>query len=353
MNSISEHPVFARRITASLFLLLAICQPVLGENVNPTSYSMPNGHGRASGGDFNYWDLYYTGSGNTSSDGAFLSGGLGDLTDGVIALDNWGVVESVAGDGPYVGWSNIDPTISFEFAAPVMLQTVRVHLDDSNFSGGVLPPESVTVTSGAFSQTFSVPDPLSGDPFWFDIDLQGMTTSSTTLDVTLNRRGEWVFCSEFEFVGQYVINPNSILVTRGDYVSGGITEISESDNTDLAIQRGVFDIQSRTEFVIGGVCPSQLPSGLTVQLEGSVFARSPVIQSIELFNYDSNLWEEIDSRDATRFLDSTVFATVTGDVTRFVDPTTAGMEIRIRYQSASQRQQFSSNTDKICWLIED
>ena len=52
-----------------------------------TSYEMPNGGGDASGGTYNYWDGSYSGSGSTTTDAAALSGGLGDLTDGIIATE--------------------------------------------------------------------------------------------------------------------------------------------------------------------------------------------------------------------------------------------------------------------------
>src|SRR5438067_2130557 len=72
--------------------------------LTPISYDMPNGFGRASGGMYNYWDKQYTGTGSTMTDGALLTGGLGDLTDGVIAGGHWYDVENIQGTGPYVGW---------------------------------------------------------------------------------------------------------------------------------------------------------------------------------------------------------------------------------------------------------
>jgi hypothetical protein len=85
----------------------------------PTSQDMPNGSGQASGGSFNYWDLSYTGAGATNVDGAALSGGLGGLTDGALAGDNWLTVENGAGTGLYTGGLDIDPTITFNFAGSV------------------------------------------------------------------------------------------------------------------------------------------------------------------------------------------------------------------------------------------
>ena len=82
-----------------LSLMAAAAAPLLSSAgyaalVPVTSYSMPNGDGQASGGTFNYWDKNYTGSGATTTDGAPLTGGTGDLTDGVTASDIWKIFES-------------------------------------------------------------------------------------------------------------------------------------------------------------------------------------------------------------------------------------------------------------------
>src|SRR5687768_17614164 len=69
----------------------------------PTSYDMLNGES----GTFTYHDETYNGSGSTTTDLAPLSGGVGDLTNGIIAASNWFVTELVP-NGPYVGWQTID-----------------------------------------------------------------------------------------------------------------------------------------------------------------------------------------------------------------------------------------------------
>ena len=151
-----------------------------------------------------------------------------------------------------------------------------------------------------------------------------------------------------------VVFPDSFLVTRGTYVAGGVVELSQSDDADLSIRRAVSDTQSRTEFEIKGICPVAMPRSLEVTLEGSVFARSDVNQIIELFNYSAfpaGAWEQVDTRTANRFTDSTVTVAATGDLSRFVAFGTMCIEARVRYQSLSSRQQFSSNTDLFIWTI--
>jgi hypothetical protein len=148
------------------------------------------------------------------------------------------------------------------------------------------------------------------------------------------------------------LTADSFLVTRGAHVSGGLMELATSDNTDLSLQRATADIQSRTEFEVKAVSPVANPSSLEVTLEGAVFARSQVNQTIELYDYAAAAWEQVDTRAATRFTDSTVVVAATGDLSRFVEAGTMCIEARIRYQSLNPRQQFSSNTDQFIWTIQ-
>ncbi len=165
---------------AALAALPAAAQTV----VAPTAYHMPNGYGQAHGGSFNYWDKGYTGSGNTTLDFAPLSGGLGDLTDGVVATQRWDLVENVDGTGPYVGWSGIDPVITFHFAQAHTFSQVVVWHDDAEGHGNVATPAAFTVTVGALSQRFEITDPAGDTPFASILVLgPGFTGGSLQLEV--------------------------------------------------------------------------------------------------------------------------------------------------------------------------
>lgn len=167
--------------------------------VSPTSYDMPNGNGHASGGTFNYWDQEYTGAGSTTVDNAPLSGGLGNLTDGVIPTDNWHLVENHAGTGPYVGWT-LDPTITFNFAGPVYIDDIILHLDDANGFGGVQLPSAISVSvDGGLPGVQVVIDPVTANPIAVTIDLNQTVTG--TIDIGLKRSSFWVFLSEVQFTG--------------------------------------------------------------------------------------------------------------------------------------------------------
>jgi len=178
------HPTLAHHASAlavaALMALPAAAQTV----VAPIAYDMPNGYGQANMGSFNYWDKAYTGSGNTSLDFDPLSGGLGDLTDGVVATGRWDAVENLEGTGPYVGWAAIDPVITFRFAQAHTFSQVTVWHDDANGYGNVATPQAFTVTVGAVSQRFEITDPAGDTPLASTLVLgPGFTGDTLALQV--------------------------------------------------------------------------------------------------------------------------------------------------------------------------
>jgi len=202
---------FDSLLSASL-LALAAAAPALAAPVNPTSYDMHNGDGQASGGSYNYWDKNYSGIGSTTTDNALLSGGLGDLTDGVTTNQNWFSVENSAGTGPYVGWySQVTPTvaITFNFGGPVNIDTIRIHADDSAGAGGVSLPSRVDFTWAGGSAGAVVVDPSAGsEPSWLDFAGLGITGASS-VTVTLGYGNAWIFVDEVEFIGAPIPEPST------------------------------------------------------------------------------------------------------------------------------------------------
>lgn len=111
-----------------------------------------------------------------------------------------------------------------------------------------------------------------------------------------------IVLSDYEPAGGLTVTPDSMTVVRGVHASGSAEDLFESDNTDVSIRRATSDIQSRTSFQVTSTSPIANPGRMVVTLEGSVFARSQVTQSIELYDYNSGSWEEVDSRTTTWLL---------------------------------------------------
>ncbi|MEM7457766.1 MAG: polysaccharide lyase, partial [Planctomycetota bacterium] len=189
------------------------------------------------------------------------------------------------------------------------------------------------------------------DQFYFSTFFGGGSSIwATTKD-------EYAFFDDFRITAvpqdPLIVSPDSFMVTRGTYRSGGIPEIEASDNNDLSIQRNSADVQSRCEFEVKAVSPITFPGHLDFTLESSVFARSLVNQNISLFNFETGAFETIYSRAASRFGDSVTTISVGGDVSRFVEPATNFIEARISYVSASPRQRFTANVDLVNWIIAE
>ena len=212
-------------------------------------------------------------------------------------------------------------------------------------------------TTGQQLAKFVANDTTDGDRF--GDGFFGVSISGTSVIVSARNNDDQGFASGSAYIfdisnciNQPVdIAPESIAVLDGDLAAGDVSSLANSDNNDLVMRRSNTDLQSRTTFSAMAVSPTETPSAVTFTLEGSVFSRGNVVQSIDLFDYSLNTWEEIDSQDASRFGDATVVVSPTGDLTRFVQPATRRIEARIRFRGATARAAFSSNTDHVLWTI--
>lgn len=180
------------RCAAALAGLVLVCSsaPVAAVQLVPVGYSAPNGYT----GTYQYWDDLYTGSGCKTCDGVALAGGLGDLTDGVIATSGWAVAEAPAGPGPYVGWFGINPVLTFNFGSQVQVNSATFYFDDSS-TNGVNPPLAVVING----QSYTVPNPTANVPFGFTVS--SLALDVTSLTVSFTRNANWVFASEVRFDG--------------------------------------------------------------------------------------------------------------------------------------------------------
>ena len=176
--------------------LLALAISVSAAPISPTSYDMLNGNT----GSFNYWDESYSGAGCTTCDSSPLSGGKGDLTDGVIATSNWFTAEAPAGNGPYVGWLDINPVIKFHFASGTSINSITISVDDADGAGGVNLPDGVVLSDGVTTFISPLIGNLPGaDPKSFTYNNLGLF--GDFVDVTFIRQDRWVFVSEVSFDG--------------------------------------------------------------------------------------------------------------------------------------------------------
>lgn len=132
------------------------------------------------------------------------SSGL-ELIDGVANNIAWGGGNTISyGDvGALAGWDGYAPTIRFNFAQSVNLTGVTVWAADSDGSAAVYLPSQITLsTTGGFSQSFSVTNPV-GAGATVPITLSGFSVSSDNLTVTVTPHpaDRWTMLSEVIFTG--------------------------------------------------------------------------------------------------------------------------------------------------------
>jgi hypothetical protein len=163
--------------------------------IAPAYYDLLNGET----GSYSYFDDAYDGDGDNTVPLEPLSNGLGELTDGVLATEHWNSTS-----GPYVGWKSIEPTITFHFDAPVTIDVLTIHVDDSGGGGGVVPPSDIEITMGGEFRSFAVSDPAGSAPF--AASFTNLSLTGTQLELTLLDDGftssRYMMLSEVEFFGQ-------------------------------------------------------------------------------------------------------------------------------------------------------
>lgn len=227
----------------------------------------------------------------------------------------------------------------------------------ANLLGALTPLTSIPAwNSGSApdSAIFTI-DPATAQS-WVDNGLGGLVMSATDDGDSRSRFNMRVDQARivFETAGDVVsVTPESFTVSNGTYFSGGITELAESDNADLSARRSNSDIVARVNIEFKAVSSIETPSSFDFTLESSVFARTNVVQSIDLFDYVAGSWEEVDMQNAARFSDSVVTVSAGGDLSRFVEAGTGCVEARVRYLSDNPRQSYSTNVDQVIWDISN
>ena len=165
------------KIVLGCVLLAAACE---AGSLLPASYDLRNGET----GSFHYWDDTYTGSGNKTADGALLTGGLGDLTDGVLGNFPPGGFNA-AGAVPWVGWLSFNPVITFNFAGPFQFTSVGFFSANPH-TGGVALWGSVTLTFSDNGVNF-------GNPVVYTTSAsEQLNITSRFVDVPVNQSARYI-----------------------------------------------------------------------------------------------------------------------------------------------------------------
>jgi WD40 repeat protein len=121
-------------------------------------------------------------------------------------------------------------------------------------------------------------------------------------------------------------------LVRGSTVSGSVNSLSETDSGYWKLKPGPVFSQSEAPVVLilSGQANSASASRLSFKITSA--ASDPSIrQDIELYNFNSNLWEQVDSRLITTS-DARMEVTITTAPSRFINGATREVRSRLSYR---------------------
>ncbi|MDQ2986040.1 MAG: hypothetical protein M3R13_04885 [Armatimonadota bacterium] len=135
----------------------------------------------------------------------------------------------------------------------------------------------------------------------------------------------------FLWISRYE-SPESLSLFRGTLVSGGLSELAESDDTKLIVRPGIVfsTTEPPVQVVIEGTASDQNPDSLGFSLEASV-SFGVGDQAIQLYNFDSDRYETVDLRGTTT-LDRVTNVSIRSDAQRFVEFGTNKMRARVTFK---------------------
>jgi hypothetical protein len=150
-----------------------------------------------------------------------------------------------------------------------------------------------------------------------------------------------------------IVFPSNFTIIRGSLESGGLTDLFESDDMKLVIQRPRTPSLGNTQIILEFEGTSSIISAssfsFTLEANSSLTGAT---QNIYLFDYQSNSLELVDSRTATT-TDSEVVVTFTANASRFIDPNTGKMLTRVVWtKSGFVPANWKTSTDVAVWTIK-
>ena len=195
---------------------------------------------------------------------------------------------------------------------------------------------------GDYSGTNS--DPAEPGAFW------GISEFTQSTSIWQTYIAKYVVESPFE-----AIFPSAASVENGNNISGDVTEVEESDDSYLSVLSDIPVNVDDGEVVVlftANTANTNFNS-LSFIVESSVNTPN-VTQTVELFDFETQSFEMIDTRAVT-MVDSSSEIEVTGDVSRFVTPGSGLLQARVSFiaNGATLFFPWQANVDQIVWQISN
>jgi hypothetical protein len=141
-------------------------------------------------------------------------------------------------------------------------------------------------------------------------------------------------------------------LVRGVIESGGYNSVLHSDDSHFVLRPGITFTTSQApiELVVEATGPSPNPTRLEFAIE--FHSTAPAIrQTIEMYNFGTNAYENVDTRQST-LTDSVAVVAITSNAGRFVSPTGL-MRSRMSYKATGPVFAYPWRTriDYIRWTV--
>jgi photosystem II stability/assembly factor-like uncharacterized protein len=147
--------------------------------------------------------------------------------------------------------------------------------------------------------------------------------------------------------------PTSFAVTRGLLNSGGLAEISSSNNAYLVIQNRLTNPANTApaQMVFEAKTAIAAPTSLTFTVEASV-SRPGIAEKLELFNFATGAYQVVEEIEAAGQDRIYTFRPL-GNLKRFIEPTTGTVRARLSFKAASGSlpAQWTARIDHVFWRI--
>ncbi|MCH7905452.1 MAG: SBBP repeat-containing protein [Armatimonadetes bacterium] len=165
--------------------------------------------------------------------------------------------------------------------------------------------------------------------------------------------GTGVDYATIKYVQDVEVLPDSFSLFRGMLIGGGLSDLLASDDSWMTVLPGITLNQAErpVQLIIEGTAPTETPSELRFRVEAHAEINN-IGQWIELWNYDTSSYEEVDFMIATT-VDSIVEVSITTNPERFIQAGTKEMKAKVSYKEAGIVLFFPwlISFDQTAWVI--
>ncbi len=149
---------------------------------------------------------------------------------------------------------------------------------------------------------------------------------------------------------QTTIVPESYTIEKGVLVSGSLSRLWYSDDLYMVINDAPADFrEAPIRLVIESVSPSSNIISMTVIMEAKV-NKEGAVQRIELWNYQMNKWDLVDTRSAA-LEDSVAYWTSGSSPAKYVQSGTNKVKARFTFKPALSPQRLQATIDQTIWKV--